>query len=244
MLIGLTTSYDDETKAERLAIAPLREVRRAGGVPVLLPPVNSEAECDVMLSRLDGLVITGGGDISNALYGDYGDLRKIPNEKDLWYQRDMWEAALIRGAHERDLPTLGICRGMQLMNVSLGGALYQDILTDVAGAHDHRQDKPYSIACHRVYIEYGSCLAQIVGDVNEAGYRVNSMHHQAVSVPAFALGVCAVSDDGLIEAIEDTEKNFFLGVQWHPEYLADGNLLFVALCDAARRKNKRNSRIF
>lgn len=195
-------------------------VVRAGGVPVILPftadPYRAVKLCD-------GLIFSGGGDICEELciYDRY--LPELIFEPS--YERDKFELTLARLAYENDLPTLGICRGMQVMNTALGGSLLFDI-------PHHRQTTPRDTPSHIATVKPGSYLASLTG-INETG--VNSFHHQAVDRPGKGLTVSSVSEDGITEAVEAQDRRFFIGVQWHPEHLRDNasKKLFAALCRAA-----------
>ena len=141
--------------------------------------------------------------------------------------RDGFELELARLAHERSLPTLGICRGMQVMNVALGGSLYRDLNNCGVTEKQHRQNPPYhERISHKVTIAKGSLLESVVSA--SGNFEVNSMHHQGVDHVAPALLVAARSEDRVVEAVEDPAKPFFLGVQWHPEYLDRHHGLFNA----------------
>lgn len=263
MIVGITTTYveeqqpDEVVPVERVTVEYVRSVAAAGGTPVLLPPVPggsaaNEKAARELIGRIDALVLAGGGDIDPAAYGD--EVR-LPETVHVFRNRDALELALARFAYERDVPTLGICRGMQVMNVALGGTLYQDMracgLTDVP----HQQKPPYDDARQQVRIAKGSLLEQVLcgghGDGMTRGCKAgwpadletgrdesacsiltNSMHHQAVAAVAPSLEVSAVSADGIIEALEDSSRRFFLGVQWHPEYLTAHTPLFEALVRA------------
>jgi putative glutamine amidotransferase len=232
-LIGVTTSelrasgastlrrQGEPPHAEMaLGMTYLRAVERAGGMPVVLPPVIADVE--ELLSRLDGVCLSGGPDLDPAAYGDPERHVELgPTEPSL----DAFELALARAAHAHGVPLLGVCRGAQALNVSRGGTLHQH----VAG---HRQAESGSVCTHDVEVEAGSRLARVLG----AGpVEVNSFHHQAVDVLGAGLRVCARSADGTIEAIEG-DGHFVLGVQWHAETLAEdpGQLaLFEALVQAA-----------
>lgn len=268
MIIGITTTYVEEEQkdeivpVERVTVEYVRRVAAAGAVPVLLPPVEGGADANrraarELVERLDGLVLAGGGDLNPATYGDEARLAETVNVFD---GRDALELELARLAHERDLPTLGICRGMQVLNVALGGTLYQDVhacgLTDAA----HQQKPPYDVVRQRVDIAPGSVLDRVLCDGAgegmvpgcKAGWPasletswegiapaphsllVNTMHHQASACVADPLQVSAVSGDGLVEGLEDPSRRFYLGVQWHPEYLDDNVPLFEALVAAAK----------
>ncbi len=198
----------------------------AGAVPVALP--HHAALADDMLDAVDALVVTGGAfDVDPGLYGE-GDRHGTVVLKG---ERTAAELALLRGALARDMPVLGICGGEQLLAVALGGTLIQHIPDGVAGALPHEQPNPRHQPGHAVRIEPGTLLARIVG---QAEMRVNSSHHQAVRDPGRAR-VNARAPDGVIEGIEDPERSFCLGLQWHPEFAIDpgDRLVFQALVSAA-----------
>ena len=153
--------------------------------------------------------------------------------------RDGFELELARLAHERSLPTLGICRGMQVMNVALGGSLYRDLYNCGVTEKQHRQNPPYYGISHKVTIAKGSLLESVVSASGD--FEVNSMHHQGVDHVAPALLVAARSEDRVVEAVEDPAKPFFLGVQWHPEYLDRHHGLFNALAAAAHHRDAQSS---
>ena len=146
--------------------------------------------------------------------------------------RDGFELELARLAHERHIPCLGICRGMQVMNVTLGGSLYRDLYNCGVTERGHRQEPPYDRTTDTITIAAGSLLATVLGTAG--AFDVNSMHHQGIDHVAESLTVAARSDDGVVEAVEDPSRRFYLGVQWHPEYLDRHRGLFSALADAAR----------
>ncbi|MCZ6742366.1 MAG: gamma-glutamyl-gamma-aminobutyrate hydrolase family protein [Alphaproteobacteria bacterium] len=234
-MIGLTPDRE-EAGAYGYAKFPwhaLREnyatsITAAGGLPVSLP-LEVELVPDI-LDRIDGLVLTGGAfDIDPALFGDAVRHEKV-SVKPL---RTDFELALTKAALEADKPILGICGGEQLLNVALGGTLVQHIPDEIPGALAHEQPNPRDEAGHEVEIVAGSKLYDIVGAGTLA---VNSAHHQAVKEPAPGLAVNARAPDGVIEGIEDPDRRFCIGVQWHPEFeISDGDSrLLAAFIEAAR----------
>ena len=209
-LIGITGNLGD--KGCELAQGYYISVVKAGGTPVVIPPHKDKESILALLDTLDGLVLSGGGDINPLLLGE----EPLPQLHSVCPERDETELFLAREAFHRQIPTLGICRGIQVMAAVLGGKVYQDIYVQGEGAKlKHSQDMPRYTASHTVNIKEGSTLQSIVG--NKQTLAVNSFHHQAVSDPGQHLKVSAQSPDGIIEAVESNEDKALLGVQWHPE---------------------------
>jgi len=203
----------------------VRHVQRAGGVAFVLPP--QEGEADEVLGALDGLMLTGGNDIEAAAFG----ASPHPEAEMPDPARDDWESRLVRAAIGRGMPLLGICRGMQVLNVALGGTLTQH-LPESHGHEGHRRTTgTFDGNDHMVDITPGSLTARAAG---ETVHRVPSHHHQAVDRLGEGLVLSAVAtDDGVAEAIELPEAAFVLGVQWHPE--ADpSSRVIAAFVEAAR----------
>lgn len=233
-VIGLTLDSEPPGGYSKMPWYALRQnycdaVARAGGLPVLLPHEPDLAA--QYLIKLDGLLVTGGAfDVDPTLFGA-GTRHASVVTKD---RRTMFELAITRAAHNRDLPTLGICGGQQLLAVALGGTLIQHIPDEVEGALAHEQPNPRDEAGHSVRVTPGTLLHRIVGCEE---MQVNSAHHQAVKGMPERITINAVAPDGVIEGIEDRGRRFCLGVQWHPEYAVDpGDLsIFEAFVAAARR---------
>ena len=188
----------------------VRAVQRAGGRPVLLPPDPDDAKNpDGVLNLIDALILTGGaGDVDPVLYGQ----EPHPETGPVQERRDAYELALARAAIERGMPTLGICRGMQVLNVAYGGGIEQH-LPDVLGHEEHRHT-PGTFADHEVRLEEGSLAARVVGAERTP---VKSHHHQGVREVGGGLVVSGRAEDGVVEAVEDPSCPFVLGVLWHPE---------------------------
>lgn len=205
----------------------------AGGEPLLIRPGGDEGVLQKVFAGVDGLLLSGGGDVDPACYG----MGATPEVGGVDPQRDDMELALAQWAITAQKPLFGICRGLQLVNVALGGTLYRD-MAEHAGAlpHTFYPDYPYNLRAHRVAIVEGSRLAGIVG-VTTA--EVNSLHHQACDVVAPGLRVAARAPDGVVEALELPGHPFALAVQWHPEALPDApesGALFGALVAASGRR--------
>lgn len=234
-LIGLTTSitFGAYPERARLNTAYIAAVQGAGGVPVALPPQLTADARAALWERLDGLVLTGGGDVDPARYGaaPHAALYDVSRE------RDDLELDLTARALAEAVPLLAICRGIQVLNVALGGTLVQDIPSATGTLIRHSQAEKRHVATHAVKVEPGTRLADILGGT---AWDVNSFHHQAIERPAPRLRVVGHAPDGIIEGAEVPEHPFAVAVQWHPEDLVghDGaaRALFRALVDAARRR--------
>jgi putative glutamine amidotransferase len=208
-------------------------ILRGGGIPVLILPVEHDF-IDSILDRIDGVVLTGGGDIAPERYGAVRDdaVRMVNHE------RDEFEIALVTKVYERKMPMLAICRGNQVVNVAFGGTLIQH-LPSHSGAHDHDIAGEGAYEPHaQALVEEGSKIALIFG----AGlHGINSIHHQAVEQLGDGLEVVASAPDGTVEALEHEDKAWdLLSVQWHPEYLSardhgDSHDLFTAFVDSAAK---------
>jgi len=206
---------------------------RAGATPVLIPLGVSDSALAELARRLDGVLFSGGGDVHPQRYGSMPHPKVTYVDED----RDRIELNLVQLAVAKDLPFLGICRGLQLINIALGGSLYEDILEQhpEAQKHDYFPGYPRNHLAHPVEIEGGSLIAQIVG-LETA--EVNSLHHQGIRRLASGLKATAIAPDGIIETVELSDFPFGLAVQWHPEWLSEHlamRLLFEAFVQAADR---------
>lgn len=206
--IGLTLDHDDAHGRYELGRRYVDAVLGAGGLPILLP--HDRAAAGAYLALLDGLVLTGGAfDLPPELYGEARRPECGPAKPERTaYEKDVLEAALAAR-----MPVLGVCGGMQLLDVVRGGTLYQDLAAD-AGIRGHEQPAPKDVPSHPVEVAPGSALAALVGP---GTLLVNSTHHQAVRAPGAGVLVTARAPDGVVEAIELPDLPFALGVQWHPE---------------------------
>lgn len=210
-VIGLIPLYDDERESIWMLPAYMDAISMAGGIPVILPMHVTAEDIDRIDDICDGYLFTGGHDISPALYGEK-DRGKcgIINE-----DRDLLEKLVFDKAYKNDKPVLGICRGLQIINVLSGGTLYQDLHSETDTQIEHHMQPPYDTTAHRVEINKESSLYKLL---KTGTLGVNSYHHQAVKKLAPCLKIMAKADDGTIEAIEDINKKFIWAVQWHPEY--------------------------
>ena len=208
-VIGLTGNFRDSDCT--LAEGYYQSILKAGGTPLIIPPYDDTDALINTLDYVDGILLTGGADINPLFLGE----DPVKELHGINPRRDRQELLLTQLAADRQIPILGICRGIQTMNAAFGGPLYQDIHSQMAGVRiKHDQDLDRSYASHTVDIEKDTLLHQLFGTDTIA---VNSFHHQAVKEAAPGFRVCAYAPDGVIEAIESTEYKSMLGVQWHPE---------------------------
>jgi putative glutamine amidotransferase len=187
-----------------------RAVLLSGGAPVLIPTAQDPESTEAVLNRLDGIVLSGGPDVHPGFYGE----DPLPRLGDLDQDLDRMELDLTRAVLERDMPLFAVCRGVQVLNVAMGGTLFQDIPAQVEGAINHVQQAPRSVTTHKVILEPGSMLADMLECLT---LTVNGRHHQAVKDPAPGLNIAARAADDVVEALEMPGPRFVLGVQWHPE---------------------------
>jgi putative glutamine amidotransferase len=237
-LIGITANFmpakDGRPGSNCVGEAYIHAVLHAGGIPFIIPTAVAAQDLTGLFQRLDGLLLTGGGDINPACF----DGAPHPRVYDIDDRRDEQEIRLVEMAAGSGKPFLGICRGIQVINVALGGSLYTDIWDQMLGAvkHDYFPDTPRDYLAHPVTVLAESHLAKILGGES---FMVNSLHHQGVERVAPGLVPVAFAVDQLVEGVEVPGHPFGLGVQWHPEWLqahAPQRQLFEALVMASARK--------
>lgn len=215
-LIGLTCTirYEDGAVLYGLYASYIKALETAGGLPVLIAHNLEQDTLRAIYERVDGVLLTGGGDVDPTEYG-------VPNDmplRSINADRDLTEMTVTNWAAQDDKPLLGICRGVQVMNVALGGTLYRDLASEFGGSVDHdlgsKQARHYE--GHAVSVTPDSKLAGLLGTTTPA---VNSMHHQAIRELGKGLTSVATAPDGIVEGVEIPGARFFVGVQWHPEEL-------------------------
>lgn len=226
-LIGITCGFDEDRNMYYLRPGYWESVVRAGGTPIILPPVESSGVINHYLEVCDGYILSGGDDIDPAFWGEEPE----PGLGEIDPCRDRFEIDLVREVIKRDKPALFICRGIQVLNVALGGTLIQDLHSDLA----HRQYAPRYYPFHDILLEKDSVLYRLF---QQTTVRVNSFHHQAIGSLAPGLVATAGTRDGVVEAVECPSKSWILGVQWHPEAMRDefSGRLFRALVEEAAGK--------
>lgn len=233
-LIGLTPSHNTENDDLSLRPTYVRALRAAGALPVILPLEISRKELSELADLCHGFLFTGGPDPHPFLWGE----EVHENCGTISAKRDQMEMDLLSEAMSRKKPILGICRGAQIINIGLGGDIYQDIKSQYSCEFPiaHTQPAAYAIPSHHISIAEGSRLFEISGGLQKLA--VNSCHHQAVRRLAPGLSAGAFAPDGIIEEIEMTAYPFLIGVQWHPEYLWESDetssRLFQAFVEACR----------
>lgn len=211
-IIGITGNFGE--KGCELAEGYYESILQAGGTPVIIPPYENTDALANTLDHIDGLLLSGGGDLNPLFLKE----EPIPGLHNINYKRDLSELLLTRLAYDRQIPILGICRGIQILTAALDGELYQDIYSQCEGhLLKHSQDLDRRYASHTVQFAEHSLISTIF---NDTSLDVNSFHHQAVKQPGPHLKVCATAPDGIIEAVESSEYKSILGVQWHPECFA------------------------
>ena len=234
--VTATTEIIRDLLRARLNAAYIGALEGAGLLPLASPPLADPASAHALLERVDGLVLTGGEDVDPRHYGAGRHSATGPTHP----ERDTWELALVDAARQRRLPVLAICRGMQLLNVAMGGTLIQDIATQQPTALAHADSAARRRRTHSIECDGGSRLARALGSKS---LSVNSSHHQAIERVAPGLRVTARAEDGIVEGVETTDDGWWVvGAQWHPEELVDtpepwDRALFSAFADEVRHRS-------
>jgi putative glutamine amidotransferase len=211
--IGVLPLYDKDKESYWMLPGYMKAIEAAGGIPMMLPLTSDKGIISTLALTLDGFLFTGGHDVDPKLYGEQAE--SFCGE--LCDERDAMERILFGQVTALDKPAFGICRGLQLFNVLLGGSLYQDIPTQMKTAKTvaHKQKPPYNQPTHRVFLELGSPLHRMM---DKEALEVNSYHHQGIKRLSEQLVPVAKAEDDLIEAVMMPGKRFVLAVQWHPEF--------------------------
>ena len=210
IIIGISSNLKEDLLS--VPMSNIRAITQFGGVPIVLPNLVG-VEITEIANTINGLLLTGGGDIDPTLFGE----EPLPGLGNIVPERDLFEVALVKRMLELNKPILGICRGAQIMSIAMGGDMYQDIYSQKDGPLlQHDQQAPNWHGSHFVEVTEGSLLREIVGMDK---FKVNSYHHQALRNMPEGFIVSGVASDGVIEAFESTKHPFALGIQWHPESL-------------------------
>ncbi|MGL1893674.1 MAG: gamma-glutamyl-gamma-aminobutyrate hydrolase family protein [Spirochaetaceae bacterium] len=235
-VIGLTAFTEPTPQKKRVNVSYhyIESIEMVGGIPIVIPECRHTEMAYVYLDRIDALIISGGVDVSPYLYGE----NPIKEVDYFSVERDHFEIALVKGALEKGIPVFGICRGIQIINVALGGTLYQDIFVQTEAALGHNPiSMPVDRLYHNVIVEDGSALRTLF---KNKSFLVNSFHHQAIKEFGTDVIATAYSEDRIVEAIEIKNNKFVYGVQWHPEDLTmvypEFKALFQHLIDLALEK--------
>lgn len=233
-LIGLFPSYDEKELQQTVYMRYVRAIQRAGGAPFVLPLTEDVAVMQRMVEACDGVLFTGGDDMHPRYYGcclheHCGELALV---------RDKAEVIFANEFLKTDKPFLGICRGIQFINVMYGGTLYQDIAAEYKAGCIHRQPRPFNVPFHEVKLTKGGKLYEICGAET---IQVNSMHHQSVKKLGAGLVAEGYAPDGVFEALSATDREYGIGVQWHPEHLVEKDneaalRIFTSFIEAATTK--------
>ena len=237
-LIGVTPLLDKDRASYWMLPGYFKGLLSGGAVPVMLPMSSDPTVLLPVLSALDGVLFTGGQDVSPMLYNE----PKSPQCGEISEERDRMESLLLKLSMEKGLPILGICRGIQLINAVLGGTLWQDLPTEKPSELEHHMAPPYDRAVHEVTLLEGTPLFELL---KHQAIGVNSYHHQAIKKLGRGLSAMAVSSDGLVEAVYKPDYRFLWAVQWHPEFSFEKDpkslKIFEAFQDACKEfhQNKR-----
>ena len=210
-LVGVMPLWDDEKESIWMLPGYLEGLQEAGATPIIFPMTQDPEELTRLVDMCDGILLTGGHDVTPSIYGE----EPLEGKVSCCSKRDSMEKLVLEEAIIKDKPVLGICRGIQFINAVLGGTLYQDLPTQHPSSVEHHQTPPYDVPVHAVNVRKGTPLYECLG---LEAIRVNSYHHQAVKDVAPGFEVMAGSEDGLVEAVYRPGSKFLWAVQWHPEF--------------------------
>lgn len=211
-IIGVMPLVDIARESYWMLPGYFERVMEAGGVPIMLPLTNEEDDIEKLLDMCDGILLTGGQDVTPQIYGE----ERLIQCGETCDARDIMDTMFLLAALKKDKPVLGICRGLQLLNAAMGGTLYQDIPTQHPSEITHCQKPPYSKTSHELVIIPGSPLGLLL---KKERIAVNSYHHQGIKVLAEGLLPMAISEDGIVESLILPDAKFVWAVQWHPEFM-------------------------
>ena len=228
-LVGVMPLWDDEKESLWMLPGYLEGIKEAGATPIIFPLTEDPDEIERLVDMCDGILLTGGHDVTPTVYGE----EPLEGKVACCIARDNMEKHVLEDAMRKDKPILGICRGIQFINACLGGTLYQDLPMQHPSDIEHHQKPPYDVPVHDVYIRNATPLYDCLGSDK---ISVNSYHHQAVKDVAPGLEIMAESEDGIVEALHKPFYSFLWAVQWHPEfsYKTDDNSkkIFKAFVDS------------
>ena len=210
-IIGVVPLVDEDRDSLWMVPGYMNGILEAGGIPVIFPLTSDEEMIRQLLEHVQGVLLTGGHDVNPELYGE----KAIPECGRPCEERDQMEKELLNQALEKDMPVLGICRGIQFLNACLGGTLYQDLPSQHPTGTEHHQKPPYDVPIHKVNLMKDSSLYRLL---KKEQLEVNSYHHQAIKDLSDRLKIMAVSEDGILEAVDMSDKRFAWALQWHPEF--------------------------
>ena len=233
-VIGIIPLYDEDKDSIWMVPGYMEGIRRAGGIPMILPLVCGEADLRQINSMCSGYLFTGGHDVDPSLYGEEKNALCGP----ACMERDRLEQTVFCMAWEDRKAVLGICRGLQLINVLMGGTLFQDLQSQFQGTCSvgHHMEPPYSRSCHQVELTADGPLCKLLG---KSTMGVNSYHHQGIRKLAPGLKAMAVAEDGLVEGVYAPDREYIRAVQWHPEFMppedADAGKIFQSFIEGCKR---------
>lgn len=240
-LIGVVPLVDYKLQSLWMLPGYMDGIMEAGGTPVMMPLTDDPQAIGQLVDMCDGILVTGGQDVAPDMYGQRASDAYADMNPEFSPELDRMESVLVPAALKADVPMLGICRGIQILNVVLGGTLWQDLPTEVpSDVEHHMPNPPYDLLGHQVDLVPGTPLADLMEAAGEGDrIAVNSYHHQAIHDVAPDLAVMARADDGVVEAVYRPASRFCWAVQWHPEFLHKvdprSRMIFKAFVDAAAR---------